>query len=94
MKHPVEEFVDTIANQLPQIDIKVDQPSRPDGHWFVDLTFDGHRIVVEWRVNYGFGVSSSILEDCYGSGPEEIFPSIDATIARVLGLLRQTVPDR
>ena len=56
----------------------------------------GSPLVVEWRTDRGFGVSSAEQDDpAFGSGPDEIYPNVKAAFERVVQLLLsggRTVP--
>lgn len=88
-QHPVEQFVSALRRAQPGVVTEVDEPSRPDGHWVVDVAQDGHEVVVEWRAKHGFGVTSTAAEAGFGEGPEELLEEPHAAAERVAELLRK-----
>ena len=85
---PVQHFERLVTAALPRVAVRVDRPARDDGHWFFDLSLDGHEATAEWHPAHGFGVSSPALESGYGEGPEEVFGDAEAAATRVVELLR------
>ena len=87
MNHPVKNLTDAITKALPNIITIIDHPKDPNGHWFVDFVSDKHRVIVEWRLDHGFGISSSMIETGYGEGPNEVSNNVEETANIVLRLL-------
>lgn len=86
-KPVVDAFVNEVQRRLPSAKVTVDAPARASGAWFVDLRFRGHAVVVEYRPNKGFGLSST-GEGGLGEGPDEVFPDAAGAAVRAARLLR------
>jgi DNA-binding XRE family transcriptional regulator len=84
----VERLRDDLAERFPDLAIAIDVPADDQGSWFLDVQRGGGAapVVVEWRPDRGFGVSTPDGDD-YGSGPDEIYPNIKATFDRVVRLV-------
>ena len=81
LQHELQErFSDLTAN--------IDEPADEGGSWFLDVqrTGDSPPVVVEWRPDRGFGVSTPSDGD-YGSGPDEVYPNLRSTFDRVVRLV-------
>lgn len=88
MKRALKQLIDRIKHALPGVTVHLDEPGRTDGHWFVDFILGGHEVVVEWRPEQGFGISSPALEAGYGEGPEEVERETPKAANRVIELLQ------
>jgi DNA-binding Xre family transcriptional regulator len=93
--NPIEVLKRDIERALPRVETKFRRPRREDGHWWLDSTYDGHGVTVEWSPRRGFGISTDGLGDGYGEGPDEVVADREAAAKRVVELLVQgtgTVP--
>jgi len=79
---------DNLKNRFPDIPMEVDAPADDRGRWFLDIRSTGNAgpIVVEWRPDRGFGVSTPGADD-YGTGPDEVYTNLKATFDRVVRLI-------
>lgn len=79
---------DHLRNRFPDILMEVDAPADDSGRWFLDIRSTGNAgsIVVEWRPDRGFGVSTPGGDD-YGTGPDEVYTNIKDTFDRVVRLI-------
>jgi DNA-directed RNA polymerase subunit RPC12/RpoP len=63
---------------------------RTAGGWWLDATLEGHWVVVECRLPFGFGLSAQ-AEHTFawhrGEGPDEIYRTSEATLERALQVL-------
>jgi DNA-binding XRE family transcriptional regulator len=87
---------DRLEARFPTASLTIDRPDVESGGWFLDATLQGHLVVVEWRVDRGFGVSTP-SEDDYGAKPDEVYGTVTAVYDRVVELLlsqTRTVPGR
>ena len=83
----IERLRDQLAARFPGLAVEVDAPAEEGGAWFLDVRRDAARpVVVEWRPDRGFGVSTPGPDD-YGSGPDEVFPNVRAAFDRVAQLV-------
>lgn len=70
---------------------RIIRPADPTkGSWHLDIEREGnpYPILVEWRPDRGFGVSTLHDPDDYGTGPDEVYGSARGTFNRVAELLR------
>lgn len=74
--------------RFPDMDARIDAPADETGLWQLDLRpSDGSPlIVVEWKPDLGFGVSTPQAED-YGTKPDELYPNAKAAYNRVAELI-------
>lgn len=83
-----------VAARLPTACLSIDRPAIESGGWFLDASLEGHLVVVEWRADRGFGISTP-SEDDFGLKPDEVYESADAAYDRVVELLlslTRTIP--
>jgi len=85
--NPTKEICAAIASELPGVECRIDEPADPGAPWFVDFVASKRAVVVECRADRGFGIST-IDEDSYGQGPDEVYTSIALASRRVIELLR------
>lgn len=91
----IEALKRDLEHALPGVEAKLRRPCKKDGHWWLDATYEGHDVTVEWSPRRGFGVSTDGPEDGYGEGPDEVFADREATAKRVVDLFARgssTVP--
>ncbi|SIO59840.1 hypothetical protein SAMN05444166_6185 [Singulisphaera sp. GP187] len=90
--NPIERIKNDIAVRHPGLAISLDRPIDENGPWFLDVHRKGGRspVVVEWRPERGFGVSTP-SDDDYGSGPDEVYGNVKAATDRVAELIRTEV---
>jgi DNA-binding XRE family transcriptional regulator len=95
-KHQVDRLVVALRKGAPGVQVQVDEPSRPTGSWFIDVTKGKQSVVVEFRPRFGFGITSTPTEG-YGEGPHEFRSEPDEVAERIIQLLRsrrRTKPQR
>lgn len=85
---PIQRLRDDLRNRFPDLAAEVDAPADPRGPWFLDLRRErgAAPIVVEWRPDRGFGVSTPGTEE-YGLGPDEVYPNAKEAFERVVRLI-------
>jgi hypothetical protein len=83
---PVEVLECQLRKRFESAQISLDPPGRASGVWYLDITDDGHHVVIGWREDAGFGVSSSATHG-YGEGADEVYPDLEAAYGRVVSLL-------
>jgi hypothetical protein len=76
-----------IERALPYVEAKLRRPRKEDGHWWLDATYDGRGVTVEWSPRRGFGVSTDDPEAGYGDGPDEVLEDFETAAKRVVELL-------
>jgi DNA-binding XRE family transcriptional regulator len=84
----VERLRDDLAKRFPDLSIEIDAPADDQSSWFLDVRRGGDAspVVVEWRPDRGFGVSTPGGDD-YGPGPDELCPNMKAAFNRVVRLV-------
>lgn len=87
---PLEVIGARIEQLLPAASVKIDAPSRADGEWWLDISYEDHPVTLQWSPRRKLiGISASIIGDGIGDRPEETFDNVDDALARVLDLFRQ-----
>jgi DNA-binding Xre family transcriptional regulator len=87
--NPLERLRDELAARFPGLAMEVDVPAdEQKGTWHLDIrpSGDAPLIVVEWRSDRGFGVSTPGPDD-YGVGVDEVYPNTKAAYNRVVELV-------
>jgi DNA-binding XRE family transcriptional regulator len=87
----IEKLRDDLGRRFPELKVTIDAPGDPQrGTWHLDIERPGALpLVVEWRPDRGFGVSAVDEDDpAYGAGPEEVYPNVCDTLARVTELVK------
>ena len=84
----IERIRDDLTARFPDLAITLDAPENDRGSWFLDVKRGRglSPVVVEWRPDRGFGVSTAEADD-FGSGPDEIYTNTKATYDRVVRLV-------
>ena len=83
---PIESLQNQLRARFPDARIELDHPADPAGVWYLDIQRDGPPIIIQWRQNQGFSVSSCEALS-YGTGADEAYPDEEATYGRVVSLL-------
>lgn len=83
---PIQELEVQLRARFPDAKIERGVPMNPQGIWFLDVTLDGHWVIIQWQGIHGFGVSCSEVH-YYGDGCDEVYQDLEATYARVVCLL-------
>lgn len=85
----IERLRDALAGRFPELAVAIDPPANEGGSWFLDVRRNGDLppVVVEWRPDRGFGVSTPPGESDYGVGSDEVFPNEKAALDRVERLI-------
>jgi hypothetical protein len=84
----VERLREELTRRFPGLTAEIDAPADDQGSWYLDVQRSGDAppVVVEWRPDRGFGVSTPGGDD-YGSGPDEVYPNMKAALDRVVRLV-------
>jgi transcriptional regulator with XRE-family HTH domain len=84
----IERLRDELAKRFPGLAAEVDPPADAAGTWQLDVRPGGESpwIVVEWRPDLGFGVSTPGADD-YGTKPDELYTNTRAAYDRVVQLI-------
>lgn len=92
----LEVLINIIRSSLPGASTQLDTPDRPEDRWWVDLKLRGHGVTVEWRQDWGFGISAPATSG-FGEAPEEHIMDMQLAASRVIELLsnrRNTTPPK
>lgn len=95
-KTRIEHLTDLIRGRLPEAAVTIDAPPRESDPWFVDVRVGEQSIVVEFRSDLGFGLSTQSSES-YGEGADEFMEKDEDVAARIVTLVRsgqRTSPQR
>ena len=84
--NPIERIERALRARFPTSELELDPAATAKGGWFLDARLAGHHVVVEWRPDSGFGVTSD-PELAYGEGADEVFAGEGAALSRVIELL-------
>jgi hypothetical protein len=79
-------LAEQLRARIPEVDLKVHAPSGKGKVWWIDATFRGYSIVIEWSKEDGFGLSTASEED-YGSAANEVYVDADEAMDRAVQLL-------
>lgn len=85
--NPIEQLRSDLTSRFPDASVELDPPADESGLWQLDVRpSHGPWVVVEWKADRGFGVSTPD-EDDYGSKPDELYPNAKAAYDRVVRLI-------
>lgn len=90
----IEQLRERLANRLPGASLAIDAPDVATATWFLDAGLQGHMVVIQWRADRGFGVSTP-TRDNFNAKPDELYEYLDAAYDRVVELLlsqTRTIP--
>ena len=82
----LEQLRERLACRFAEASLAIDAPGLDTGTWFLDARLQGHLVVVQWRVDRGFGISTPTRDD-FGAKPHELYETLDAAYDRVVELL-------
>jgi DNA-binding transcriptional regulator YiaG len=82
----LEQLDERLRARFPEASLTMDRPELETGTWWLDVTLQGHLVVVQWRADRGFGVSTPTRDD-FGTKPHELYECADAAYDRVVELL-------
>ncbi len=86
-EHVLERLQKLILLALPGAESELDLPEKPSGSGFLDLSFNGRGIVIEYRKGRGFGITSD-SEITGFTGPDEVYEDVAEAAERAIHLLR------
>lgn len=89
----LERLRERLAARFPDAALTIDGAETETGSWFLDAALQGHLVVVEWRPDRGFGISTPSRDD-FGSKPDEVHETEDAAYARAKALLLSQTPTK
>ena len=90
----LEQLRERLASRFPNASLAIDAPELDTGTWFLDARLQGHLVVVQWRADRGFGITTPTRDD-FGTKPHELYETAEATYDRVVELLlsqTRTIP--
>ncbi len=89
----IECLRERLAARFPESVLAMDPAETETGGWFLDVTLKGYDLVIEWRPDRGFGISTPAPDD-YGAKPDEVYGDVDAAYARAKALLLSQTPTK
>jgi hypothetical protein len=86
--NPLERLRDDLMKRFPGIATEIDPADDEASLWYLDVRRGGGSpwIVVEWKPDLGFGVSTP-GDDEFGMKPDEIYPNARAAYDRLVQLI-------
>ena len=84
----IQRLKDQLIKRFPLCPTHLTQPILETGFWSLDLfrLRDQPPIVVEWRHDLGFGISTPEAGDL-GVGVDETYPDLASALARIVALI-------
>ncbi|HYU32060.1 MAG TPA: hypothetical protein VEW48_07845 [Thermoanaerobaculia bacterium] len=87
----LEELADLLRASIPDLELRLDLPSKPGGPAWLDAERNGRMVSIEWRPRRGFGISLLDLsrppQEGLFEGPDKILADPGAVRDHVLVLL-------
>ena len=71
-----------ISMLVPNASLLLDPSETPEGSTWLDIESGNQTLTIEYKPSLGFGLYSS-TDDSYGSGPEEVYRSMDSLLKRI-----------
>jgi DNA-binding transcriptional regulator YiaG len=90
----MEQLKTRLEARFPDALLAMDRPESETGTWWLDATVQGHLVVIQWRADRGYGISTPTRDD-FGSKPHELYACAEAAYKRAVDLLlsqTRTVP--
>lgn len=84
--NPIVSLGRSISQRFPDAQIEMDRPQESSGVWFLDISYAGHSVIVQWQRRQGFGITSS-PDQSYGEQADEIYNDEEAAYGRIVSLL-------
>jgi hypothetical protein len=88
-----QKLIQALRQELPRAELKIEEPERERQSGWLDIDYDGMRVVVEWRSWQGFGVSLQDTGDPLDGlfeGPDEVYETWTDAKDRILFWLRSS----
>jgi DNA-binding phage protein len=85
MDKTIEHLKKLLSERLPRCSVEVDEPSRPEGNWLLDVSVGKRRHTLEYRLGKGFGLFHG--DSGYGQGPAEIYRTAERAAKRLAQLM-------
>ncbi|HEX6040207.1 XRE family transcriptional regulator [Longimicrobium sp.] len=82
-----------LGTRFPDAELSIDKAETDTGSWFLDATLQEYMLVVEWRPDRGFGISTPSPDD-YGAKPDEVYVELNAAYERIKALLLSQTPTK
>jgi hypothetical protein len=90
----LQQLRERLTERFPSASLAIDSPALETGTWFLDAESEGHMVVVQWRADRGFGVTTPTRDD-FGTKPDELYENPDAAYDCVVELIlsqTRTIP--
>jgi len=86
--NPIQELEQQIRSWFPDLEVELDAAEAARGSWFLDVQRgeDFPPVVIEWRSDLGFGISTPDGNDI-GMKPDELYPDVNTAFDRVCGIV-------
>jgi predicted XRE-type DNA-binding protein len=83
---PLSELATRLKKLCPAAIIDFSEPASPNGVGFLDASFRGNVIEVQWKEGWNFGLSSPDGHG-YGEKADEVYVTVEQTATRIAHLL-------
>ncbi len=83
----LSELATRLRKTFPEAQLDYAEPASPDGVGFLDISYGGNVLAVQWQEKGPFGVSSPEGHG-YGEKSDEVYFTVDDAEARIADLLR------
>jgi DNA-binding XRE family transcriptional regulator len=84
----IQRIEQDLAKRFPSLPVSLDEPANEQGPWFLDVRRADRLkpVVIEWRPDRGFGISTPSEHD-YGVGPDEVYTNAKDALERAVELI-------
>jgi len=83
----IEQLQRILGASIPGAAVRLDRPDAASGTWWLDVEWQGRSATIEWRPDYGFGVSGA--GGAYGEGPDQVLEGVDDAADAVAAILEK-----
>src|SRR5438094_8375375 len=81
MNATIEKLTGLLKENLPGCAVKIDEPDRSGGNYWIDISLGRKRRTLEYRPGKGFGLFHD--DAGFGQGPAEIYRSAERAVQRL-----------
>jgi hypothetical protein len=84
--NPLNELAARLKKSFPDARLNFSEPAAPGGVGFLDISYRGNVLEVQWQEGWKFGVSSPEGHG-YGERPDEVYGTVEEAAGRIAELL-------
>ena len=82
----IKELASRLRSAFPLAKIALDEPKRPDGVWWLNISSGANSAEIEWRPGRGYGISVN-SPAVYGERSDELYSTMETAFARIKQLM-------